>query len=293
MRDFFGRAAVITGAGSGIGEALAHRFARAGMSIVLADIDAAAAENVCAALGRDGHTAMVVQTDVADPASVERLADRAFARHGAVALLCNNAGVVPSGRHRAVWEYPLEDWRWAIDVNLMGVVHGIRSFVPRLLAQGSPAHIVNTASVSGFISGSGSPVYSAAKHGVARVTEALYAGLAERGAPIGVTMLIPGLVATRIYESERNRPAHLKPALGAAAETPELHAIAANLYAGALSPREVADQALEAVRENRLYQFTTGSFDAAIRDRADAILARRNPIFPDLLTMSRRDSRAG
>jgi short-subunit dehydrogenase len=174
----------------------------------------------------------------------------------------------------------------------MGVVHGMRSFVPRMLAQNTPAHIVNTASVAGFISGAGSPVYSAAKHGVARVTEALYAGLVERGASIGVTMLVPGLVATRIYESERNRPEQFKLAGGAAQETAELQAIASNLYANALSPDAVAEQTFEAVRENRLYQFTTGSFDDAIRERADAILARRNPSFADVLTMSKRDSRA-
>ena len=292
MRDFSGRVAVITGGGSGIGEALARRFARAGMKIVVADVDPTAAERVRSTLERGGHTALAVETDVANAASVERLADRAYAEYGSVDLLCNNAGVVPSGRHRAVWEYPLEDWRWVFDVNLMGVVHGMRSFVPRMLAQNTTAHIVNTASVAGFISGSGSPAYSAAKHGVARVTEALYAGLVERGAQIGVTMLVPGLVATRIYESERNRPEGLKLASGAAQETPELQAIASNLYANALSPDAVAEQTFDAVRENRLYQFTTGSFDDAIRDRADAILARRNPSFPDVLTMSKRDSRA-
>jgi NAD(P)-dependent dehydrogenase (short-subunit alcohol dehydrogenase family) len=292
MREFVGRVAVITGGGSGIGEALARRFAHAGMKIVVADVDAVAAERVRAVLERNGHQAVAIETDVANASSVDRLAERAYSTYGSVDLLCNNAGVVPSGRQRAVWEYPLEDWRWAFDVNLMGVVHGIRSFVPRMLAQNSPAHIVNTASVAGFISGSGSPAYSAAKHAVARVTEALYAGLIERGAPIGVTMLVPGLVATRIYESERNRPERLKLAGGPAEETAELQAIASNLYANALSPDAVAEQTFEAVRENRLYQFTTSSFDDAIRDRAEAILTRRNPSFPDVLTLSKRDSRA-
>lgn len=291
MQDLEGRIAVVTGSGSGIGEALARRFARAGMKVILAEIDVRAAERVRVELERNGHEALVIQTDVADANSVERLAQRAYDRYGSVNLLCNNAGVVPSGRHRPVWEQPLEDWRWSLDVNLMGVVHGMRSFVPRMLKQRSPAHIVNTASVAGFISGSGSTAYSAAKHAVVRATEALYAGLRERDAPIGVTVLCPGLVATRIYESERNRPEHLASAEGAAAETPELQAIAANLYRNALSPEEVAEQTLEAIRANRLYQFTTTSFDDAIRERADAILARRNPIFPDLLSLSKRDSR--
>lgn len=292
MREFGGRTAVVTGGGSGIGEALARRFARAGMKIVVADVDASAAGRVCAALASEGYTAMPVRTDVADAASVESLAELAYAEYGSVDLLCNNAGVVPSGRHRAVWEYPLEDWRWALDVNLMGVVHGMRSFVPRMLARNTQGHIVNTASVAGLVSGSGSAAYSAAKHAVVRITEALYASLRERGAPIGVTVLCPGLVATRIYESERNRPEGLRPATGIAAETPELQAIAAGLYSSALQPSEVAEQTYDAVCENRLYLITTNRFDDAIRERFDAVLARRNPEFSDLLSLSKRDTRA-
>jgi NAD(P)-dependent dehydrogenase (short-subunit alcohol dehydrogenase family) len=244
------------------------------------------------ALAAAGHEAIEVRVDVSQASEVEQLAVTAYARYGSVDVLCNNAGIVPSGRYRPVWEYPLEDWQWAFDVNLMGVVHGIRSFVPRMLAQKTESHIVNTASVAGLVSGSGSPVYSAAKHAVVRVTEALYASLLEQNAPIGVTMLCPGLVNTRIYESERNRPEQLRPSSGVAAETPELQAIAAELYAHALSPEAVADQVFDAVQAGRLYQITSTQFDDAIRARAEALLARRNPVFPSLLDLSRRDRRA-
>jgi NAD(P)-dependent dehydrogenase (short-subunit alcohol dehydrogenase family) len=289
MREFQERVAVVTGGGSGIGAALCWRWARAGMKVVVADIDLPAAERVRDALEVSGRKAIAAKVDVANASEVEELALLAYRTYGAVDVLCNNAGVVPSGRYRPVWEYPVEDWRWALDVNLMGVVHGIRSFVPRMLAQSTPAHIVNTASVAGLVSGSGSPVYSAAKHAVVRVTEALYASLREQNAAIGVTLLCPGLVNTRIYESERNRPEHLRPASGAAAETAQLQAVAADLFAHALSPEAVAEQVFEAVQAQRLYQLTSNGFDDAIRARAEALLARRNPEFPSLLDLSSRD----
>jgi NAD(P)-dependent dehydrogenase (short-subunit alcohol dehydrogenase family) len=289
MREFSGKVAVITGGGSGIGAALCRLAADLGMKVVVADVDLEAAERVRASLA--GGAAIAAKVDVSRADEVEQLARLAYGGFGAVHLLCNNAGVVPSGRHRPVWEYPLEDWRWAFDVNLMGVVHGLRSFVPRMLAQRSESHIVNTASVAGLISGSGSPVYSASKHAVVRITEALYASLRERNAPIGVTALCPGLVNTRIYESERNRPSHLQSESGPAVETPELQAVAADLFASALSPAAVAEQVFSAIREQRFYQITTTGYDDAIRQRADALLTRRNPEFPDLLDLSTRDRR--
>lgn len=291
MREFSGKVAVITGGGSGIGAALCRLASDLGMKVVVADVDLDAAERVRGSLA--GGAAIAAKVDVSRADEVEQLARLAYGSFGAVHLLCNNAGVVPSGRHRPVWEYPLEDWRWAFDVNLMGVVHGLRSFVPRMLAQHSESHIVNTASVAGLISGSGSPVYSASKHAVVRITEALYASLRERNAPIGVTVLCPGLVNTRIYESERNRPSHLQSESGPAAETPELQAVAADLFASALSPAAVAEQVFSAIREQRFYQITTTGYDDAIRQRADALLTRRNPEFPDLLDLSTRDRRHG
>jgi len=288
MKDFSGKTAVITGAGSGIGAALAERAAALGMNLVLADINR---EDLEAVSGRISASAILLQqTDVADPDAVQTLADAAWDRFGGVDLLCNNAGVVPGGRHRFVWDYAPEDWRWAFGVNVDGVVNGIRSFVPRMLAERRSGHILNTASVAGFVSGSGSAVYGASKHAVVRITEALYAGLRDEGAPIGVTMLCPGLVATRIYDAERSRPAHLQTTAGRAEEAQELRAIADNLYRNAPSPEAVAAQAFEGIRQDRLYVFTSERFDEPIRARTEAILSRTNPTFESLLSLSKDDA---
>src|SRR5687768_3749027 len=164
MRQFRDRTVVITGAASGIGAALARRAGNEGMRVVLADVavdDArAVADNMA------GAETLVVHCDVSDEASVRQLADAAWERFGSVDLLCNNAGIVPGGRHRMVWEYTPGDWQWSLGVNFYGVIHGIRAFVPRMITQGTPAHILNTASVAGFVSGSGSACYGAAKHAV-------------------------------------------------------------------------------------------------------------------------------
>ena len=285
MKDFSGKTAVITGAGSGIGAALAEQAASLGMNLVLADINAA---DVAAVAERLAKPAIVTaRTDVADPEAVQALADLAWDRFGEVSLLCNNAGVVPGGRHRHVWDYAPDDWRWAFGVNVDGVVNGIRSFVPRMLADGKPGHVLNTASVAGFVSGAGSAVYGASKHAVVRITEALYAGLQDENAAIGVTMLCPGLVATRIYDAERSRPDHLRAPGGRPQEADELQAIAATMYSNAPSPEQVAALAFDGIRDDQLYVFTTDRFDQPIADRNQAILARRNPAFESLLSLSR------
>jgi len=289
MRAFEGRTAVITGAGSGIGAALARCAAARGMNLVLADINLSDLQAVAADLG--GSASLVLQVDVADADAVQDMADKAWARFGSVDLLCNNAGVVPGGRHRNVWEYAIEDWRWAFGVNLDGVVNGIRSFVPRMIAAGTQGHVLNTASVAGFVSGAGSAVYGASKHAMVRVSEALHAGLADIGAPIGVTLLCPGLVATRIYDAERARPEHLR-TQPQAEEAAELKAISDNLYGAAPSPDVVAEMAFAGVEADQFYVFTTDRFDDPIRARLDAVLARRNPSFESLLSLSKGDAPA-
>jgi len=287
MLELKDKTAVITGAGSGIGAALARRAAAEGMRVVLADIQLADAALVAAEIGED--RALAVHCDVADEASVIALADAAYARFGSVDLLCNNAGIVPGGRHRRVWEYTPGDWHWSIGVNLYGVVHGMRAFVPRMIAQGTSAHILNTASVAGMVSGSGSACYGAAKHAVVRATEALYAGLREEQAPIGVTMLCPGLVRTRIYDAERLRPPEFADA-APQAESAELDAMREDLYRHATTAEEAADMAFRGILDDQFYVFTTIAFDDAIATRAEAILARRNPEFESIVAMSRKDA---
>lgn len=288
MTNFEGKCAVITGAGSGIGAALARRAAAEGMHVVLADIAVDDARAVADSIA--GARTLVMHCDVTDETSVQALADAAWDRFGGVDLLCNNAGIVPGGRHRMVWEYEIGDWQWSLGVNLYGVIHGIRSFVPRMIAAGRPAHIMNTASVAGFVSGSGSACYGAAKHAVVRATEALYAGLQEVGAPIGVTMFCPGLVATRIYDAERSRPAALAGEGGPPAESADLQAMRDDLYRNATTPEQAADIAFQGIIENRFYIFTTTSFDEAIETRAHDILARRQPSFESIVAMSRKDA---
>jgi len=287
MKDFREKTAVITGAASGIGAALARRAGAEGMHVVLADVSVPEAEAVARSM-TDVET-LVVPCDVSSEASVQTLADASWERFGAVDLLCNNAGIVPGGRHRLVWEYTSGDWQWSLGVNFYGVIHGLRAFVPRMIDEGRPAHVLNTASVAGFVSGSGSACYGAAKHAMVRVSEALYAGLEQVGAPIGVTLLCPGLVRTQIYEAERLRPQELVDG-EQPRESADLDAIRDELYRNALGPDEAADMAFEAIAEDRFYAFTTAGFDHAIEQRARDILSRANPQFESIVEMSRKDS---
>ncbi|MBM3347008.1 MAG: SDR family NAD(P)-dependent oxidoreductase [Betaproteobacteria bacterium] len=288
MKSFKDRVAVITGGASGIGRAMAERFAAAGMKIELADVEPGALNRAAREMRAAGHRVLAVRTDVSKAASVAALARKAMAAFGGVHLLCNNAGVYPPDRYSPVWEAPLEDWQWAFDVNLYGIVHGIRAFMPLMLASGAEGHVVNTASLAGIISGSGSAVYGASKHAVVRLSEAMYASLREQRAKIDVSVLCPGMVQTGIYRSQRNRPGKLR-GVGVPAKYRSLGEIPMQ---NAMAPAEVAEQVFNAVRRRQFYVITTTSFDDTIRDRMESILARRNPVFPNIRSLSRRDSKA-
>src|SRR5215468_4269638 len=206
MRDFADRVGVVTGAASGIGRAIADRCAREGMRVVLADIEQGALDQAVDELTRQGHDVLGVRTDVSSQESVEDLARAASDAFGNIHLLFNNAGVLGT-RPGPIWESTLNDWRWILGVNVWGVIHGLRSFVPRMLDGGDEGWIVNTASMGGLVPGL-SP-YGVSKHAVVAISEALYSQLKVREAPVGCSVLCPIYIKTRILEASRNRPPEL------------------------------------------------------------------------------------
>jgi NAD(P)-dependent dehydrogenase (short-subunit alcohol dehydrogenase family) len=259
--------AVVTGAASGIGAALGQAFAAAGCAVVLADVEADALAAVAGSIEGD---VLAVVTDVSDAAAVERLADEAFARFGEVHVLCNNAGV---STFNPLIDQTLHDWRWVLGVNLWGVIHGVHTFLPRLLAQDRPAHIVNTSSLAGLASGL--PLlgpYNVTKVGVVALSETLRIELAMSGASIGVSVLCPGSTGTRILESERNRPANL----GREARREEGEALRDAVRSSfdgpaARTAEQVAAAVLDAVRENRFWVITSGEMQGLVASRYDEI----------------------
>jgi NAD(P)-dependent dehydrogenase (short-subunit alcohol dehydrogenase family) len=272
VRELTGKTAFVTGGASGIGLALGRAFAAAGMNVMLADIETDALAAAVGTLRDLGPGVRGVSCDVADPVSVERAAEAAFDAFGNVHVVCNNAGV---GGGSGIDAISLENWRWVLDVNLMGVVHGIRTFLPHIRAHGEGGHIVNTASMAGMNSGLGFSPYSASKFAVVNMSEGLAMQLAPLG--IGVTVLCPGFVRTRISESARNRSERYGPALTPDPASPagRLAAHLAERGRSGLDPDAVAAQVLTAMREDALYVFTHHGPDwrTELEERFAAILA--------------------
>lgn len=246
------------------------------MRVVLADVEQPALDRACDGLRACGFDVLGVATDVSQAEPVEQLAERTLEHYGGVHILCNNAGV--GGGFNKIWEASLKDWEWILGANVWGVIHGIRTFVPIMLAQGTEGHIVNTASIAGLVPGT--RAYSVSKHAVVALSEALYNNLAQTDALIGVSVLCPGLTNTRIMFAFRNRPQRLLNTPGVAATEPEVaHAERIGNMASelGLAPAEVAGIVVEAIRTDQFYILTHAHFDEAIRTRMEDILQRRKP----------------
>jgi NAD(P)-dependent dehydrogenase (short-subunit alcohol dehydrogenase family) len=287
MRDLAGRVAVITGGAGGIGRAMGERFAHEGMSVVLADIEPEALATSAGKLRAEGLEVTGVVCDVADYGSVERLRDAAIEQYGGVHLLCNNAGI-GAGAEGALWEHELNDWRWAFNVNVYGIIHGINAFVPAMIASGAEGHIVNTSSGNGGVSPlRGTPQYAVTKAAVVTLTECLYAQLQDAQSAIGASVLFPGpnMLRTGIFSSWRVRPKELAKERPRQTPYPTIEDIEAQMSAAGVQvnytePAEVADQVVRGIRVGDFWIMAPSeSIDAQIQARAASMLERTNPTY--------------
>src|SRR6478735_10295634 len=274
MEQLRGATAVVTGAGSGIGRALAVACAAEGMRVAAADIEAGALAATLALVADTGVDAIAVETDVADAGSVRALAARVDRELGGADLLCNNAGVFAGG---TLWTEPVEDFAWVMGVNFYGILHGIQAFVPGMIERGRPGHVVNTVSAAGLFPSAFSAPYTCSKFAALALTESLAGELAASGAPIGVTALCPGAVHTGIGHAERNRP-NEPPAATESSEFVE-QALRELTERGA-PPADVAAMVLDAVRAGRYLQLTHDGYVGALRTRTDELLAGGLPQLP-------------
>jgi NAD(P)-dependent dehydrogenase (short-subunit alcohol dehydrogenase family) len=278
MQDLAGKVAVITGAASGIGLALSRRLGADGMRVMMADVEQPALVAAARDLAAEGIEVASTVTDVSDADSVDALARATLARFGAFHVVCNNAGVSRGG---PAWDVPLPMWKWIVDVNLFGIVHGIRSFVPQLIAQGE-GHVINTASMGGLIAGPWMSPYHATKYAAIGVSESLSHELTALGSPVGVSVLCPGSVRTRIHQAYRNWPARYGP-WQAPQDPPGLaewrQASSATIEAGT-DPAEIATAVRDAIIDNRFWVLTHPEFGGLVLDKCSRMLDGRNPQLP-------------
>jgi NAD(P)-dependent dehydrogenase (short-subunit alcohol dehydrogenase family) len=270
MEDFAGRVAVVTGAGSGIGQALAREAAKQGMKVVVADVEHVALEATATELRAGGAEVLAHATDVSDAGQVDALADAVYERFGGAHLLCNNAGVFQAG---VVWQRTRADWEWVMGVNFYGVLHGIQSFVPRMIEGGEPGHIVNTSSMAGIMTVAFSGPYVVSKFATAALTECLAHDFRAQGVEhLGVSCLVPGSVDTRIADSTRNRPDEPP----SEAQAPDHWAVAGMLRdmtaTQGIHPDEAARIVFDGVRAGRFWICTSESFEPLVQQRYDAML---------------------
>lgn len=276
MEQFEGKTAVVTGAASGIGRALAGRFVDAKMRVVLADVEGAPLKQAEEALLERGGDVLAVETDVRKLDSVENLHAKTVEAYGKVHVLCNNAGVASGG---ALWEQSAADWEWALGVNLWGFAHAVRTFIPGMIAHGEEGHVVNTCSIGALVAMPFGGAYNVAKAGVLALSESLFLDLKITNARIGVSVLCPGLVNTHILDSSRNWPKEFGPPPTDKRDPAEVASLRQMMAAG-MSPSAVAEGVFNAIHADQLYVLTHPEYDNMIRDRMEAILERRNPPLP-------------
>jgi NAD(P)-dependent dehydrogenase (short-subunit alcohol dehydrogenase family) len=274
MEHFEGKVAVVTGAASGIGRALVDRFVDAKMHVVLADVEAAPLNEAEAALLERGCDVMAVATDVRKLASIEELHRRVIDTYGEVHLLCNNAGVAVTG---LLWEQSQADFEWALNVNLWGAIHAVRTFLPGMIAHGNEGHVVNTASLNGLVATPFQGAYAVSKFALFGLSETLFHDLKIIGARIGVSVVVPGFVNTNILDAARNRPAEYGPPKTTDPDDPSVQALRQMMAAG-MAPAAVAQRVFDAIHADQLYVLTHPEFNQGIRDRTEAILEQRNPV---------------
>lgn len=284
MQEFQNKVAVVTGAAGGIGRAIAERCIQEGMKVVLADVQETALAETAVTLQHKGGTVLCVKTDVSRADDMEKLAQETLRAFGGVHLLFNNAGVGAGG---TIWESTLAEWEWVLGVNLWGVIHGLRLFVPIMMAQDTGGHIVNSASLAGFLPYHPSAPYQVAKQGIVALSEQLYYSLKQWQAPINVSVLCPGAVRTGIMEGMQQRP----PVWQSGTAVPQTVPTDGPDYAAALesmrratamgmSPKLVAEHVFTAIREERFYILTHPEFNTAVHARMQSVLLGQNP--PDL-----------
>jgi NAD(P)-dependent dehydrogenase (short-subunit alcohol dehydrogenase family) len=278
MQDLEGKVAVVTGGASGIGLAMARAFGSEGMNVVIADIEERALDAAGDQLREDGFSVRTHVCDVSDGDAVDDLASAVVESFGAVHVVCNNAGVSGGG---LLQNLSTKDWEWVLGVNLWGVIHGVRAFLPRLLEQGE-GHIVNTASVLGLFAGPFTGPYAVSKFGVVALSEALFQELAISGTDVGVSVLCPGWVSTNLHSADRNRPEALRNEPSDDDADPVANtmrdALKSVIEAGML-PTDVAAMVVAAVKEKQFYILTHEASVDAVRKRADAIATRSDPPF--------------
>lgn len=275
MQELKNKVAVITGAADGIGRALAMKGAKEGMKLVLADIDTAKLDRLVAELTAGGTEAVSLRVDVSREEEVEALARLAYDTFGAVHLLVNNAGVALA---KNAWETTARDWEWVMGVNLYGVTNGVRSFVPRMLESDVSCHIINTSSIAGLLSEPSMAAYNVSKFGVVTLSEGLHHDLTLRKAKIGVSVLCPAWVKTRIAEADRHRPADERIDLATLDKVTAATGMAMfKAVKNGVEPEEIAEATFAAVRDNRFYIITHPQTMAGIRIRMDDILQERQP----------------